>query len=85
MVPRSDLKELVQSNEMCRDFSLVCQKRVGLLEAYKSEADKLIDEQSRRNVKDKEELDRVNRRNNFLYPGLALLLGIVGGAVIQSR
>lgn len=76
---------MVQSNEMCRDFSMVCQKRVGLLEAYKSEADKLIEDQTRRNVKDKDELDRVNRRNNYLYPGLALLLGIFGGAVIQSR
>lgn len=84
MVPRGDLQDLVQNNKMCRDFSKVCQGRVGLLEAYKAEADKLIDEQSMRNVKDKDELDRVNRRNNYLYPGLALLLGIVGGSLINK-
>jgi hypothetical protein len=77
--------ELVQSNKDCHSFSEVCKKRVEMFEAYRAEADMIIAEQDKLVMHHQDELDNINRRNKYLFPGIALLLGIVTGAYLVNR
>lgn len=54
------------------------------MEIYKTEVENVIEAQNKKNVIIQDELDRVKNRNNYLYPGLALLLGIISGTIINK-
>lgn len=79
LVETQKYQSLLQFSQDCNDFSVACQRRNGLLEAYKAEADKLIEHQSMRNVQINDELSSIKRKNNILYPFLGIAAGFLGG------
>lgn len=85
LVPREDLKTVVQGYSDCKDFSALCLKRNGLLEEYKKEADEVIAAQERKNLEYKEQIDADSRKRNILGPIAGLLLGIAGGIIYQQN
>lgn len=85
MIPIKDLKAIIQNNEDCRDFSAVCQKRVGLLEAHREQANKVIDDQELRNVKLQDEVRSNKRKNKVLYPILGAALGFFTGLMYVNK
>ncbi len=73
------VQKLVESYQKCVAFANMCQERVMLLEAYKSDADAAITLANEQVVVAGQELDSERRKSKFLYPTVALVLGFVVG------
>lgn len=82
LVPQTEINKIIEVLDHCADFSTVCQRRVGLLEAYKEQADAIITSQENNNTNYREEIKRNENGKKYLYSGVALLLGIVTGKYI---
>jgi hypothetical protein len=79
VVPRADQVELIQGYNNCKDFASLCKKRVDMLEEYRKEADKIIEDQEKRVVAYKDEVNAQKRDKNFLGPFLGLVAGFAAG------
>lgn len=79
IVPRETLKAALNECEGYKAFSSVCQDRVQLLEGYKKDADAIIEDQEKRVLAHKDEVDALKRQRNVLTPIAAALAGIALG------
>ena len=80
-----DLIDAANWMQQCKDFSVTCQRRAGLLEAYKAEADKLIEHQQQKIIQTEGDLSSEKRKNHFLVPLLGIAAGFLGGALLIHK
>ena len=85
VIPKEEVEAAKQWMQNCHDFSTACQRRNGLLEAYKVEADKLIDHQAQRNAQLDAEVSKHKRTNHYLYPLLGIAAGFLGGSLLLKK
>ena len=82
VVEKTEYLEILNFAKECNAYSENCAARNELLEAYKIEADKLIEHQSAKNVELQDDLVSHKRKNMVLYPLLGIAAGLLGGAFL---
>jgi hypothetical protein len=78
-VDQEKLKQFTEQYQRCVSFANVCQERVSLLEAYKADADAALEAANKDAGMARQDLDSEKTKNKFIYPGIALLLGLIAG------
>lgn len=81
-VEETQVKELIEFSRACKTFALECKTRVELLEQYKVKADATIKDQEKQVYTCRQDLEVQKKKQSFLYPVLALVLGFAAGFVI---
>jgi hypothetical protein len=79
LVDQEKLKQFTEQYQRCVSFANVCQERVSLLEAYKADADAALEAANKDAGMARQDLDSEKTKNKFIYPGIALLLGLIAG------
>ena len=85
MVPKQDLKNLIEDAELCHDFSKVCKQRVLQMDQRGALANDIINDQEKTLVYMEKENKRLKMKDYFINPWVGAALGLAAGMVIQSR
>lgn len=85
MVPRQELKSVIDDVEMCHDFAKTCKTRVEQLGQRSALADSIIHDQEKTLAYMESETKRLKTKNYFINPYVGLALGLAAGMVIQSQ
>jgi hypothetical protein len=85
VVEKTEYHELLNFAKACDKFATDCEARNKLFEEYKVEADRLIDNQSVKNVQLHDDLASEKRKNHILYPILGIAAGFLGGMFLIKK
>jgi hypothetical protein len=81
-VDQEKLKSFTEAYQRCVAFANVCQERVSLLEAYKADADAALVTANQDATMAKQDLASEKQKAHFIYPIVALVLGLALGHFI---
>lgn len=84
LVPKEKLDQLTDFAHKCQAFAGICRERVTLLEEKVAYAEDVIADQEEQVYVCKEDLESEKKKQSYIIPGVAAIVGILLGFFIAK-
>ncbi len=85
MVPKEQLRSVIEDSQLCHDYAKTCKTRVEQLGERGTLADSIIADQEKTLAYMESENKRLKIKDYFVNPYVGAALGIAAGMILQSQ